>query len=59
MKNFYKIVAVVGLTMTLVPSLLFYFDLIEISQMKLYMAVGTVLWFSGAIPWLGQKRTQN
>ncbi len=59
MKNFYKIVAVVGLTMTLVPSLLFYFDVIEIGQMKLYMAVGTVLWFSGAIPWLGQKRTQN
>lgn len=59
MKNFYIIVAVVGLTMTLVPSLLFYFDLIEISQMKLYMAIGTVLWFSGAIPWLGQKRTQN
>ena len=59
MKNFYKIVAVTGLTMTLVPSLLFYFDFIEIGQMKLYMAVGTVLWFSGAIPWLGQKQTQN
>lgn len=45
--------------MTLVPSLLLYFELIAEDQMKLTMFLGTVLWFSGAIPWLGKKRTQN
>jgi len=59
MKIFYKIVAVVGLLMTLVPSILFYFHSIEVGQMKLYMAVGTMLWFSGAIPWLGRKQPQS
>ena len=59
MKTFYKIVAVAGLLMMLVPSLLFYFSTIEIDQMKLYMGIGTLLWFSGAIPWLGQKKTQS
>ncbi|MCD4709455.1 MAG: hypothetical protein K8R52_01300 [Bacteroidales bacterium] len=59
MKNFFKILAVVGLLMTLVPSIIFYFNVIEIGQMKLYMAIGTLLWFAGAIPWLGQKRTKT
>jgi hypothetical protein len=59
MKIFYKIVAIAGLLMTLVPSILFYFQMIEIGQMKLYMAIGTMLWFSGAIPWLGQKQTRS
>ena len=59
MKNFYKIIALVGLILTLAPSLLFYFDVLDMEGMKLYMALGTLLWFSGAIPWLGQKKTQN
>jgi hypothetical protein len=59
MKNLFKIIAVLGLLMILTPSLLFYFDVIDVDRMKLYMAIGTLLWFSGAIPWLGQKRTQN
>lgn len=59
MKYFYIILAAVGLMMTLVPSILLYFNVIEIGQMKLYMAIGTLLWFAGAIPWLGQKQTQN
>jgi len=59
MKNFYKILALVGLILTLVPSLLFYYTIIDMERMKLYMALGTLLWFSGAIPWLGQKKTPN
>lgn len=59
MKIFYKIVAVTGLIVMLVPPILFYFQRIEDGQMKLYMAIGTMLWFSGAIPWLGKKQTQN
>lgn len=59
MKYFYIILAVVGLTLTLVPSLLLFFDVMEPGQMKNYMLIGTLLWFSGAIPWLGKKKTQN
>ena len=59
MKYFYIILAVVGLTMTLVPSLLLFFDAMEPEQMKNYMLIGTLLWFSGAIPWLGKKKAQN
>jgi len=59
MKYFYIILAVVGLTLTLVPSLLLFFDVMEAGQMKNYMLIGTLLWFSGAIPWLGKKKIQN
>jgi hypothetical protein len=59
MKYIYIILSFVGLTLVLVPSLLFYFDLLEPVQMKNYMFIGTLLWFSGAIPWLGKKKTQS
>ena len=59
MKYFYIILAVVGLTLTLVPSLLLFFNVMEPGQMKNYILIGTLLWFSGAIPWLGKKKAQN
>jgi len=59
MKYFYIILAVLGLILTLVPSLLLFFDAMEPGQMKNYILIGTLLWFSGAIPWLGKKKAQN
>ena len=59
MKYFYIILAIFGLTLLLLPSLLFFFGKIEAEQMKNYMFIGTLLWFSGAIPWLGKKKAQN
>ncbi|MCK5067191.1 MAG: hypothetical protein KAR16_07125 [Bacteroidales bacterium] len=59
MKYFYILLAIIGLTLVLVPSLLLYFGKMEPEQMKTYMFIGTLLWFSGAIPWLGKKRVQN
>ena len=59
MKYFYIILAIVGLCLVLVPSILLFFDLLEPLQMKNYMLIGTLLWFSGAIPWLGKKKAQN
>jgi len=59
MKYFYIIVAIAGLALVLIPSLLLYLGRIEAEQMKNYMFIGTLLWFSGAIPWLGKKRAQN
>ena len=45
--------------MVLIPSFLYYYQRIDPGQMKLYMAIGTLLWFAGAIPWLGQKKTEG
>jgi len=59
MKTIYRIVAVIGLLLLLVPSILHYYQRIDPEQMKLYMAIGTLLWFAGAIPWLGQKKTES
>lgn len=59
MKYLYIILAIVGLCLVLVPSILFFYDLTEAGQMKNYMLIGTLLWFSGAIPWLGKKKIQD
>jgi hypothetical protein len=59
MKIIYRFVAIIGLLMVLIPSFLYYYQRIDPGQMKLYMAIGTLLWFAGAIPWLGQKKTEG
>lgn len=56
MKTIYMIVAIAGALMTLVPPLLFFYGSMEQEQMKLIMFLGTMVWFAGAIPWLGKKR---
>ena len=59
MKYLYMLMAIAGLLLLLIPSLLFYFGTIDAEPMKNYMFVGTLLWFSGAIPWLGKKKTKT
>jgi len=59
MKYFFILLAMAGLILVLLPSLLMYLGKMEVEQMKNYMFIGTLLWFSGAIPWLGKKRAQD
>ncbi len=59
MRTIYKLLAASGLALVLIPSLLFYFDRMEIDQMKTFMFLGTLLWFAGAIPWLGRKKAET
>ena len=59
MKYFYILVAIAGLGLVLVPSLLHYLGTIEAEHMKNYMLIGTLLWFGGAIPWLGKKKADH
>ena len=59
MKYLYILLSVVGLGMTLVPSLLLFFNVLETEQMQNYILTGTLLWFAGAIPWLGKKRSNT
>ena len=56
MKYLYRLMAVAGLALTLVPPILFYAGTMTEEQMKLFMFIGTLIWFSGAIPWLGKKK---
>ena len=50
--------AIAGLTLVLVPVILYYNGTITPEQMKNFAFLGTVLWFSGAIPWLGRKKKE-
>jgi len=59
MKYFYILLAVLGLGLMLLATLLHLYESMDAEQMKMYMFIGTVLWFSGAIPWLGKKKIQN
>jgi hypothetical protein len=56
MKYIYRLMAIAGLTITLVPPILCYAGFMDEERMKLIMFLGTLLWFSGATPWLGKKK---
>lgn len=59
MRIIYQIASLAGLILVLLPSVLFYLGMIEPEKMKNFIFVGTVLWFSGAIPLLGRKKTET
>jgi hypothetical protein len=59
MSYIYRVMALAGLAMTLVPPILFYLGSMAEDPMKRFMFIGFVLWFSGAIPWLGKKKEQT
>lgn len=59
MRYFYQLLAIAGLVMVLVPSLLHFMGRMDMVQMKTYMLLGTMLWFAGAIPWLGRKKRES
>jgi len=56
MKYLYPVLAITGLLLTLIPSILLYLGMLSLENMKMYMFIGAVVWFSGAIPWLGKKK---
>ena len=59
MRYLYISLAVSGLVLVLVPVILFYTGIIAPEQMKNLVFLGTALWFSGAIPWLGRKKSDT
>ncbi len=58
MKYIYRLLAAAGLALVLIPSVLHYLDNMGNDQMKTYAILGTILWFAGAIPWLGRKKKE-
>ena len=59
MKSLYQIVASSGLLLTVVPAFLHYAGIMTEENMKMWVFVGTVIWFVGATPWLGRKVTTD
>ena len=54
-KILFQIIALTGLLLTLIPPLLFFLDKINHNTQNLLMFAGVVLWFIGAVKWLGSK----
>jgi hypothetical protein len=59
MKYIYPIIGLAGLLLLLIPSIMHFSGRMEIDQMKDLMLIGTLLWFAGAIPWLGKKTSKE
>ena len=58
MKTIIKILAIIALFITLVPSLLFFFGQVSEGTSKIWMMIGTLLWFATASFWLGKKNEE-
>lgn len=59
MRIILQIISLVGLLMTIVPSILLFSGKISHIQQNWYMAIGTFIWFLSAIFWLGKKSKAN
>ncbi len=55
MKIIYKILAVSGLLLTVVPAFMHYAGTMTEESMKAWVLGGMIVWFVGAAPWLGRK----
>ncbi len=51
-KKLLMLLSFAGLTMTIVPSFLVFFQQIPLDQNKMFMALGTVIWFVTAPFWM-------
>ena len=55
MKTFLKLVSLVGLLITIVPSFLVFADVISLDTNKFLMILGTLLWFISVPFWMDKK----
>ena len=55
MRSLLKIVSLIGLLATIVPSLLVFWGVITLDSNKVLMIIGTLLWFSTAPFWMNKK----
>lgn len=55
MKLFLKIGSLIGLLLTMTPSILIFLGKIDLDTTKLLMTIGMVAWFSTAPFWINKK----
>jgi len=47
-----KYISLLSLLVTILPSVFYFFDLITLDLSKIFMLIGTVLWFVTAPKWI-------
>ncbi len=52
----YKILAIIGLLLTISPSIFHFFGKLDPDKVNLLMAIGMFAWFIFAFLWYGRKR---
>lgn len=55
MKRFLKVVSLVALAATLVPSVLAFLGAIDLDAVKTWALAGTLLWFAATPLWMGHE----
>ena len=55
MKSLLKIVSLIGLLATIIPSFLVFGGVITLDSNKVLMMIGTLLWFISAPFWMNKK----
>ncbi|MCC9135601.1 hypothetical protein ACFSKU_13170 [Pontibacter silvestris] len=58
MQTILKLLSLIGLVLTVVPSFLVFAGIIELSFHKTLMFIGTLLWFSTAPFWMNKQKQQ-
>lgn len=56
MKILLQILSIIGLMFTLLPSFFHFFKIISLDTHKMFMLIGTILWFGTAVFWIGKKK---
>jgi hypothetical protein len=59
MKNILEIISLLGLVLTIVPSLLVFKGVIELNLHYILMIIGMVLWFGSAPFWMKSKSLEE
>ena len=55
MNSVLKLISVIGLALTIIPSVLVFQGSLELASSKTLMLIGTVCWFLSTPFWLGKK----
>lgn len=59
MKKLFKIAALVGLLLTVIPPILLFMGVLGcLATTKTLMLVGMIIWYVGATPWLGFQKLE-
>lgn len=58
MRKIFIIIAIIGLAMSFISPVLTFLDVITVGMNKTLLFVGMLLWFIGAVPWLGREKSE-
>jgi hypothetical protein len=59
MKYLFIVLSILGLILSIVPSLLFFLGSMDLDSMKLWMGIGMVIWMVTAPFWINKKEDRR